>query len=273
MTTIAFIGAGNMSGAIIGGLIENGVDPKKIWASTPNQTSMDRLSNALGIQTTTNSEEAVAAADVVIMGVKPQVMESVLRPLQKILQDKKPLVISVAAGLNLHSLSTWMGGNLPIVRCMPNTPSLVQQGASGLFPNENVSDAQKTISEEILNAVGISVWVKNETELNAVTAVSGSGPAYYFLFMEAMIEAGEKLGLSRETATTLTLKTALGAATMASQSDDSPAQLRRKVTSPNGTTEKAVNSLIDQGLVAVVEKAMQAASDRSVTLSDELGAK
>ncbi len=273
MTSIAFIGAGNMAGAIIGGLIENGFDKQKIWASSPGQATLDKLSSALGINTTTNNEEAVAACDVVIMAVKPQKMESVLLPLQGALQSKKPLIISVAAGINLHSLSTWSGGDLAIVRCMPNTPSLVQQGASGLYANEKVSAAQKDISSEILNAVGMSVWVKNEGELNAVTAVSGSGPAYYFLFMEAMIEAGTKLGLSTDTATALALKTALGAATMASNSEDSPAQLRKKVTSPNGTTEQGVNSLIDQGLTAVVEKALQAANDRSISLSEELGVK
>ncbi len=273
MTSIAFIGAGNMASAIIGGLIENGFDKQKIWASAPDQKMVDKLANTLGIQTTTNNDEAVAACDVVILAVKPQVMEHVLIPLQGALQSKKPLIISVAAGINLQSLSTWSGGDAAIVRCMPNTPALVQQGASGLFANKNVSPAQKDISEEILNAVGLSVWVKNEKELDAVTAVSGSGPAYFFLFMEAMVEAGTKQGLSVETATALTLKTALGAATMASNSEDSPAQLRKKVTSPNGTTEQAINSFIQQGLTGMVEKAMQAANDRSVTLSEELGEK
>jgi len=273
MSTIAFIGAGNMASAIIGGLIENGFDGQKIWASAPDQGMLDKLSSSLGIRTTTDNNVAVAAADVVILAVKPQIMESVLLPLQDSLNAKKPLMISVAAGINLHSLSTWSGGELAIVRCMPNTPSLVQQGACGLLANEHVSDSQKDLSAQILDAVGLSVWVKNEAELDAVTAVSGSGPAYFFLFMEAMVEAGTKLGLSEETATALTLKTALGAATMASQSDDSPAQLRKKVTSPNGTTEKAINSFINQDLHKVVETALQAANDRSVELCEELGAK
>ncbi len=273
MNTIAFIGAGNMASAIIGGLIENGMDPKNIWASAPDQTMINNLSSTLGIHTTTDNNKAVAEADVVILAVKPQIMENVLTPLQDALQDKKPLLISVAAGINLHSLSKWTGGGLAIVRCMPNTPALVQQGASGLLANAQVTDSQKTLSEQILNAVGISVWVKNEAELDAVTAVSGSGPAYFFLFMEAMVAAGSKLGLSEETATALTLKTALGAATMASQSDDSPAQLRKKVTSPNGTTEKAINSFIEQDLHKIVETALKAANDRSVQLCEELGAK
>ncbi|MFT6152699.1 MAG: pyrroline-5-carboxylate reductase [Bermanella sp.] len=273
MTTIAFIGAGNMAGAILGGLINDGSDPLSIWACDPSQDKLNDLKHKFGIQGTTNNSEAIAKADVVILAVKPQVMELVLEPMQVALQAKKPLVISVAAGIDINSLAVWCGGDLPIVRCMPNTPSLVGQGASGLFANEHTSSQQKKISEDILNAVGISVWVKTEAELNAVTAVSGSGPAYYFLFMEAMINAGEKLGLSRETATSLTLKTALGAATMASESDLEASQLRRNVTSPNGTTEQAINTFIDNGLEALVEKALTAASNRSESLSEELGVK
>lgn len=273
MTTIAFIGAGNMASAIIGGLINSGSPAQSIWACDPGQDKLDQLKQQFGIQTSTNNLEAITQADVVILAVKPQVMEVVLAPLQNALQDKQPLVISVAAGINLKSLAAWCGGPLPIVRCMPNTPALVGQGASGLYANAQTSSQHKTISENILNAVGISVWVNSEEELNAVTAVSGSGPAYYFLFMEAMIAAGEKLGLSKETATQLTLKTALGAATMASSSDIDITQLRKNVTSPNGTTEQAINTFIDHNLVNLVDKAMTAANDRSVSLSDELGIK
>lgn len=273
MTTIAFIGAGNMASAIIGGLINNGAEAKSIWACDPGQDKLDQLVTQFGIRTTADNLTAIPQADVVILAVKPQVMESVLAPLQSTLQNKKPLIISVAAGINLNSLSNWCGGPLPIVRCMPNTPALVGQGASGLYANKETSAQQKSISEDILNAVGMSVWVQTENELNAVTAVSGSGPAYYFLFMEAMIAAGEKLGLSKETATTLTLKTALGAATMASNSDLEPAQLRKNVTSPNGTTEQAINTFIENGLESLVDKALTAASDRSESLSDELGLK
>ncbi len=272
MTTIAFIGAGNMAGAIIGGLVENGFDKQSLWASDPSQDKINELTSTLGIQGTTNNITAIQQADVVILAIKPQVMEAVLSPLKEALQAKKPLIISVAAGINLQSIDTWTGGDLAIVRCMPNTPALVQQGASGLLANSQVSGEQKAVSENILNAVGVSVWVTEEAQLDAVTAVSGSGPAYFFLFMEAMIEAGTKLGLSEETAKELTLKTALGAATMASNSSDSPSELRKKVTSPNGTTEKAINSFIDQGLTNIVDTALKAASDRSVELSKELGA-
>jgi len=276
MTNIAFIGAGNMASAIMGGLIENGFSAKNIYASDPSQEKLDELTGKFGINGDTNNQAVIEQADVVIVAVKPQVMELVLSPLKDALKTKQPLLISVAAGINLDSLMQWAGPEkqaLAIVRCMPNTPALVGQGASGLFANENVSTQQKELSETILNAVGISLWVNTESELDAVTAVSGSGPAYYFLFMEAMIEAGKKLGLSESTAKQLTLKTALGAATMASESNDSPAQLRKNVTSPNGTTEQALNSFVESGIEGIVEKALTAANDRSVQLSEELGAK
>lgn len=270
MSKIAFIGAGNMASAIMGGLIENGFAAQNIFASDPSQEKLDELQNKLGIQTNTDNTAVIAQADVVILAVKPQIMEAVLSPLQTAFSNKQPLVISVAAGINLGSLQAWSGAN-SVVRCMPNTPALVGQGASGLFANNQVSAEQKQLSEDILNAVGISVWVQSESELDAVTAVSGSGPAYYFLFMEAMIAAGQKLGLSEETAKQLTLKTALGAATMASASSDDPATLRKNVTSPNGTTEQALNSFMDNKLPELVEKALQAANDRSVELCKELG--
>lgn len=271
MTTIAFIGAGNMASALMGGMIENGIAPSHIIASDPSADQVNKLAKQWGIQATTDNQEAISKADVVVVAVKPQVMEAVLSPLKDALQQKRPLLISVAAGINLHSLDVWSGGGLAIVRCMPNTPALVQQGASGLFANGQVSAEQKQQTETILDAVGISVWVNSEKELDAVTAVSGSGPAYYFLLMEAMIAAGQTLGLSEETARQLTLKTALGAATMAIGSEDAPAELRRKVTSPNGTTERAINAFVEGGLPALVTTALQAASDRSEELSRELG--
>jgi len=273
MTTIAFIGAGNMASAIMGGLIENGFQANNIWACDPSEDKLAELATTFGVQTTTNNADAALKADAVILAVKPQVMEAVLAPLQSALQERQPLIISVAAGINLQSLETWIGGQPAIVRCMPNTPALVGQGASGLFANDQVSADQKALASKMLDAVGISVWVNNESELDAVTAVSGSGPAYYFLFMEAMIEAGMKLGLSEETATSLTLKTALGAATMASSSELAPAQLRKNVTSPNGTTEQAILSFQNDALSNIVEKALKAANDRSVELCEELGAK
>jgi pyrroline-5-carboxylate reductase len=179
----------------------------------------------------------------------------------------------VAAGLECDAIERWLGGEIALVRCMPNTPSLVATGASGLYANGRVSAGQKRQAEQVMGAVGLAVWVDQEAQLEAVTAVSGSGPAYYFLLMEAMIAAGEKLGLSRDVSTQLTLQTALGAARMAQASDVAPAELRRRVTSPKGTTERAIQAFQQGGLEALVEKAMNDCAHRSRELAEELGGK
>lgn len=268
--TLAFIGAGNMARAIIGGLLANGYPAAQIWASEPDVSRLADLATQ-GLQTTSDNNAAVAAADAVILAVKPQVMKQVVTPMAEAVQAKQPLIISVAAGISAESLCSWLGEDVALVRCMPNTPALVQQGASGLFANDQVSDVQRSQAEQVMQATGIALWVNSEAELDAVTAVSGSGPAYYFLVMEAMIEAGMKLGLSEEVATQLTLQTAQGAATMAAASEFPPAELRRRVTSPNGTTERAINSYEDAGLRQIFMDGMQACSDRSEELGRELG--
>jgi len=270
MTKIAFIGGGNMASAILGGLIENGYNSQDVFVSDPSQEKLDELGRQFSVQTNTDNESVIKQADVVVLAVKPQVMQAVISPLKDILNTTNPLVISVAAGISLDSLAKWTDDGLSIVRCMPNTPALVQQGASGLLANRNVSDQQKQLTDDILSAVGLSVWVNSETELDAVTALSGSGPAYFFLFIESMISAGTQLGLAADTAKTLALQTALGAATMASKSEFEPAQLRKNVTSPNGTTEQAILSFQKQGLENTVKTAMEAAFNRSVELSKEL---
>jgi pyrroline-5-carboxylate reductase len=268
--TLAFIGAGNMARAIIGGLINTGYPAEKIWASEPERDRMSDLA-AQGLNVTTDNSEAVNAADVVILAVKPQVLKGVAEGISAAVQSRQPLIVSVAAGIMSDTLDTWLGGNTSLVRCMPNTPALVQTGASGLYANPQVSEAQKALAEQILKATGITLWVEQESQLDAVTAVSGSGPAYYFLVMEAMISAGIKLGLSQEVATQLTLQTAAGAAKMAQSSDVDPAELRRRVTSPNGTTEQAIKCFMEGGLPQLFEEALTACNDRSVELAKELG--
>jgi len=267
---LAFIGAGNMARAIIGGLISNGYPAEKIWASEPEAERLVDLKEQ-GLKTTTDNNEAVQAADVVVLAVKPQILKNVTVSIAASVQSSQPLIVSVAAGIMTTSIDTWLGGNSAIVRCMPNTPALVQTGASGLYANAKVSDEQRQQSETVLNATGITLWVDEESQLDAVTAVSGSGPAYYFLVMESMIAAGEKLGLTKETATQLTLQTALGAAKMAKESEFDPAELRRRVTSPNGTTEQAIKCFIEGELPELFDGAMQACNDRSVELAEELG--
>lgn len=271
---ITFIGGGNMANALVGGLVNQGISAGNITVTDLNISNLDALEKTYGIKTSQDNLSAAQNADIIVLAVKPQVMETVLKPLQPVLLKNRPLIISIAAGINLHSLATWGGAaDLPIVRCMPNTPSLMGLGASGLFANMAVSQTQKDSAQNILKAVGIALWVNSEAEIDAVTAVSGSGPAYYFLLMEAMVAAGQQLGLSETVARQLTLQTALGAATMASKSSDSPAELRRKVTSPNGTTEQAIKTFEAGDFAGLVHDALRAASDRSLSLSKELGVK
>lgn len=266
---ISFIGAGNMASSIIGGLINKGYNASTITAADPFPEGLARLQSSYGINTTQDNGEAAAAADIIILSVKPQVLKTVAEALHSHIQPGT-LIISIAAGINIGSLRQWLG-NHAIVRCMPNTPALVQTGASGLYANPQTSDSQKQQANDILGAVGIVQWLESEDLIDPVTAVSGSGPAYYFLFMEAMIEAGVQQGLSREAATELTLQTALGAAKLALDSDVDVAELRRRVTSPNGTTEQAIRVFEEQGLRAIVSDAMQACTDRSIELARELG--
>ncbi|WP_331344999.1 pyrroline-5-carboxylate reductase [Cellvibrio sp. UBA7661] len=268
-TKIAFIGAGNMAKAIIGGLLAEGYSRTQIIAAGPRMETLDKVKQEFHIDITTDNA-AAAQADVVVLGVKPQMLKDVALGLRASLAHK-PLIISVAAGITTASIASWLGDDQAIVRCMPNTPSQLRAGASGLYANAHVSAAQKSQANAILGAVGIVQWLDDESLLNPVTAVSGSGPAYFFLFMEAMIDAGIKLGLSRECATELTLQTALGAAMLAKESHFDVAELRRRVTSPKGTTEQAINSFEQDQLRASVLNAMTACSNRAVELSELLG--
>ena len=194
-------------------------------------------------------------------------METVLSPLKSVLSQRKALIISIAAGITLGQLEHWLGADMPIVRCMPNTPALVEAGATGLYANTNVDPGQREQAKTIMNSVGLAIWVDNEDQIDAVTAVSGSGPAYFFLVMEAMIEAGKELGLSEPVAKQLTLQTALGSAQMAITSDEDAAELRRRVTSPGGTTEAAINIMENKQLRAIFMDALRGAYDRSKELA------
>lgn len=271
MTSIAFIGGGNMATSIIGGILrEETVSPDLVYVSDPSEERRSELSTQFKIQTFADNMDAIRHADVVLLAVKPQVMKEVLAPLTEYLTEKQPLIISIAAGINLASLSAWTGCKA-IVRCMPNTPSLLGVGASGMFASDAVSIEQRNFSDQLIAATGMCLWVASEEEIDAVIAVSGSGPAYYFLMMESMIEAGKKLGLSEETATRLTLQTAMGAGKMAQSSQFSPAELRRQVTSPGGTTEQAIQIFEASHLRDIVQAAMGAATKRAAELSLELG--
>ncbi len=267
--SIAFIGAGNMATSIIGGLIDNGFEGS-ILAADKDREKLADLKNRFGVSTTIDNKEAISKADIIVLAVKPQIMKMVCTEFSDQAQENKPMFISIAAGLESETINQWLGGDLAIVRCMPNTPALLQAGASGLFANHLVSGSQKRIAQSIFDSVGTTVWVEDENMLHAVTAVSGSGPAYYFLFMEAMQKAGESLGLSPEISAQLTAQTALGAAKMVQQTDDSAETLRQKVTSPNGTTEKAIKSFEQDGIRQIIHQAMLECVKRSEELSQEL---
>lgn len=268
-TRIAFIGAGNMAASLIGGLRAQGMDAAQIRASDPGAETRARVQGEHGIEVFEDNAQAVADADVVVLSVKPQVMKSVCLALKDVLSPGQ-LIVSIAAGITCASLQTWLGER-PVVRCMPNTPALLRQGASGLYATAQVSVEQHQQAETLLSAVGTVLWLEQEQQIDAVTAVSGSGPAYFFLLIEAMTAAGEKLGLPRDTASQLTLQTALGAAHMAMASDADAAELRRRVTSPGGTTEAAINSFQSNGFEALVLHALDAAARRSAELAEQLG--
>jgi len=265
--SITFIGGGNMARSLINGIIQDNNDVR-LCVSDPDETQLDGIRrNWPSVKTTTDNFAAIDQADVVILAVKPQVMAQVIEPLAEMAQQQKMLFISIAAGVTEEKLSTLLGGGVPVVRCMPNTPALVQSGATGLFANEQVSKQQASLAESILRSVGITVWFKEQHLLDAVTAVSGSGPAYFFLVMEAMQAAAEKLGITPEDAKLLTLQTAFGAAKLALESGDEPAELRKKVTSKGGTTEAALAELMNGGLPELFDTALQAANNRAKELA------
>ncbi|MGB1191793.1 MAG: pyrroline-5-carboxylate reductase [Pseudomonadales bacterium] len=270
IANIAFIGAGNMARSLLGGLLKQGYPAENLACSDPVEASLEAVAALGAVTTSTSNVDIIEHADIVILAVKPQVMMGVLTPLQDVLMAKKPLLVSIAAGLACDSLQDWAGKDVPIVRCMPNTPALLQVGATGLYATNKVSAEQQKMAEVILSAVGIVVWVAEEAELDAVTAVSGSGPAYFFLLMEAMQAAGQQLGLSAEASEQLTQQTALGAARMALESDVDVTELRKRVTSPNGTTQAAIESFQANDLSRIVDQALQAAFDRSQALAKEL---
>ena len=266
---IAFIGAGNMAASLIGGLRAQGIAAAAICASEPGAEQRNKVATEHGIQVFSENAEAVEGANVVVLAVKPQVMQAVCSNLASSLKPGQ-LIVSIAAGIGCASLERWLG-NRAIVRCMPNTPALLREGVSGLYANAQVSAAQRQQAEQLLSAVGLAVWLDNEAQIDAVTAVSGSGPAYFFLLIEAMVAAGEKLGLSPAIALQLTQQTALGAARMALDSDVDAGELRRRVTSPNGTTEAAIKTFQAGGFAELVEQALNAAAARSAALAEELG--
>ncbi|XOV86124.1 MAG: pyrroline-5-carboxylate reductase [Pseudomonadota bacterium] len=260
---LAFIGAGNIAQALIGGLINDGIAAGNILAIDPSNEQLARLPG--GVSRATAAAGELLDMDAIVICVKPGLVARVAADLGAAVANK--LIISVAAGITTATLAESIGGNPAIIRCMPNTPALVGTGMTGLFASPGVTTTQKQLAELVLGAVGEFIWFDREADLDAVTAVSGSGPAYFFLVMEVMQKAAESLGLAPETSQRLVLQTALGAARMAMQGPESPAQLRRNVTSPGGTTEAAINSLLAAGIEQAFADALHAAAERSRELA------
>jgi pyrroline-5-carboxylate reductase len=267
---IAFLGAGNMASAIISGLLAVGFAPQQLRASDPSEEALARL-RALGLsQVSTSTDGLCEDADLLVAAVKPQIMPQALSAIKPQL-GSGTAVLSIAAGIPISSLQSLAGPSVPIIRCMPNTPAMIGKGASALFACESVTPEQRALAEQITSAVGLSVWVETEVLLDAVTAVSGSGPAYFFALIEAVAEAGTSLGLAPEVSMSLTLQTALGAAELAGQSDLPVSELRENVTSPGGTTEQALLALKVGGFDEMIAKAVKACADRARTLGEEFG--
>jgi pyrroline-5-carboxylate reductase len=270
-STIAFIGGGNMARSLAGGLLRGGADAATIRVAEPNAELRASLAKDFGIETTDDNAVAARASDVWVLAVKPQVMKTVCVALREAASEKKPLVISIAAGIRIGQLSQWLGGNASVVRCMPNTPALIGAGASALCANERVDAKQRKAAEQILGAAGTVEWVHDEAMMDTVTALSGSGPAYFFLLVEAMENAAVAQGLPRETARSLAIQTCLGAGRMLREAHEAPADLRKRVTSPGGTTAAAIEAFADGGFQALVARAIADATTRGGELSAQFG--
>ena len=267
---LTFIGGGNMAASLVGGLLAGHVNASQITVADSNAETLRQLASRFGVNTQADNAAAVAGADVVLLAVKPQVLRDVAQALAAVIQATKPLVISVAAGVRSADLCHWLGGEVALVRAMPNTPALVQTGATALYANDQVTAQQRDQAESILRAAGLALWVEEEALMDAVTALSGSGPAYFFRIMEAMEAAGTQLGLTPETARLLTLQTALGAAKMALESSEPVASLRQRVTSPGGTTEQGLRVMEEHQIDQVFAEVLKAAHRRSEELAQQL---
>ncbi len=256
-----------MARSLVGGLIANGLDRDSIVVSDPSDEARQRVSGKYGVRVENSNHTVVQESSTVVLAVKPQVMQSVLKDIADALQTSSPLLISIAAGIRLHELDIWSGGSLRIVRVMPNTPALIQKGVSALYANPKVSEAEKDTVQAILSAVGSTVWLSDERLLDAVTAVSGSGPAYFFYLIEAMEQAAVELGLDSDIAHILATETAVGAALLSADSLESPESLRRQVTSPGGVTEAALKVLAEENVKNHFIAAIHAGERKSTEMS------
>lgn len=270
VSTLAFIGGGNMARSLIGAQLAHGTPPASIRVAEPRADARAALADEFGIATFADNAEAVAHADCVVLAVKPQVMQRACAGLAGALASHAPVVISIAAGVRIAQLERLLGAHLPIVRCMPNTPALLGAGAAGLCANRNVDATQRELAERLLAAAGVVRWIDDEAQMDTVTALSGSGPAYFFLLTEAMTDAAVQLGLPRATAQALAAQTCLGAGRMLVESREDAATLRQRVTSPHGTTAAALDAFAQGDFAELVARALAAAQQRGAEMSAEL---
>lgn len=271
MTRITFIGGGNMARSLIAGLIERGQAAAAITVAEPVVELRSALARDFGVQVATDNKAAVEAADLVVLAVKPQVMKAVCRELAPALAGRPVLVVSIAAGIGIAHYRRWLGADCAVLRAMPNTPALIGEGITGLCAGPGLDERQRALAEQVLSAVGAVCWIEDEALMDAVTAVSGSGPAYFFLLMEAMIAAAIAQGLPPDSAHALVVQTALGAARMARNGDAPPELLRQRVTSPNGTTAAALAVMQSSGFADIVAAAVARATERGRELSEQVG--
>jgi pyrroline-5-carboxylate reductase len=267
---IAFIGGGNMGRSLVGGLIAKGTSASQIVVSDPYAPALQALQTEYKVNTVSNNADAVRDADVVVLAVKPQEMRNVVTGIQATILQRRPLLISIAAGMLAADIQRWAGG-IEVVRCMPNRPALQGCGVTALYGNDAVPAASRALAEEILGAVGATLWVDRESDMDTVTAISGSGPAYFFLLIEMLEAVGQELGLSAPVARKLAVETAYGSGFMARAATDSPATLREQVTSKGGTTEAALKHLEANNVRAIFSQAVTKAAQRSAQLAKELG--
>ena len=268
---IGFIGAGNMARALVSGLISNGWKPSNIVLSDPDAETRKTLAEQLKVAVFEQNNQVADSSDIVVIAVKPQILREVATAVAASIQSRKPLIISIAAGVRSGDVERWLGGNLPVIRVMPNTAALVGSGASGLHANARADNQARNTAESVMRAVGVVAWVDDEDHLDIVTALSGSGPAYFFLVMEAMEQAAIDMGLAADTARLLTLETAFGAAKMALEGGEEPSILRQRVTSKGGTTERALQVMEQSKLRDIYREALTAAAERSKELAKILG--
>ncbi len=270
---IGFLGGGNMAESLIGGLHKSGVEGGQITVFDPVEPRVRELKQRYGVAGAKNSAELAGKSDICIAAVKPQIMREALLSAKTAIKSRRPLLISIAAGISVKSIERWTENACSVIRVMPNTPALIQMGASALFSSSTATASERSAAETIVGAVGIAVWVDQEFRIDTVTALSGSGPAYFFYMMEALQKAAENHGLDAATARKLCIQTALGAAKLAQSSEQSLEQLRNNVTSPGGTTERGIEKMQQHNFESMIDDTLEAAKQRSAELSEILGAK